>query len=103
MKILLVPQGSYPEKELTDAMTEVKPGGYYFSNGSKVLPGNKIDHQTMKWHDAVYETSISFDQACEKYPDKVKEVNENDSPSWGEAWYSEESWPFFWKENWDTT
>lgn len=102
LRILVVGQGMYPENEILAAMRQVEQAGYFLENGDRVTKG-PINHAIAKWRAGSYVSSMTFDEACEKFSEFVKFVSPKDSPSWGSAWYSEKSWPHTYKNNWDTS
>lgn len=57
----------------------------------------------MKKENGKFVCSMSFAECCEKFPESVREIAENESPNWGSAFYSEFSWPHCFREKWDTS
>lgn len=66
------------------------------------------DPQTLELITApkVTESVLLFDRMLDMWPNcsvEVEEPGRQTSPPWGYCWYSAESWPNVYKENWDTS
>lgn len=57
----------------------------------------------IKKQNGEYVSSVTFAECCERFPNSVREIMENESPSWGSAFYSESSWPHCFAANWDSS
>jgi hypothetical protein len=96
MKVLLAPQFSEVEQAILDNRIELVRGEY-IPHGKH--PGG------YKWQNAVYKQNLTFDELCERFPKKVIEVKDGESPRWGTAWYvaDENGYPKVAASNWDST
>lgn len=101
MKVLVVPQHSEIEKFITANRRHT--GCFYIDqSGQRIKPPFKPD-QFRQWVPEMTVSDVSFKDVCERFPDAVSERDEWRTPSWGSCWYTERSWPHYYKEKFDTS
>lgn len=98
MKSLMVFQNS-EASAILDAAKVFEKGYAVYPDGSRVKYPVPIGTQT-KWVQPKAESSLTFEDACGLWPHLV---GEDQSPSWGSAVFTAESWPEWASEYFDTS
>ena len=95
MLVLQIAQHSTEEKII--AASFKRSGGHTFR-----------DRSTLKTVTSplVIESVLKFDSLCDMWPNitvEVEGIGQQKLPPWGYCWYSADSWPNVYKENWDSS
>lgn len=103
--ILDVTQHSELESEIISSHISVGGHQVWEDTGTPVqYPILASNTRKRKWIDDSY-YDLYFNDIAKKYPENIKFVDKNDSPSWGESWWmsGECGRVMLYKENWDSS
>lgn len=95
MLVLEIAQHSVEEKVIAASIK--RTGGTYYRNRET---GNMVHTPE------VVTCVLKFDGLCDMWPNITVEVEgegQQKLPPWGYCWYSADSWPNVYKENWDSS